>query len=63
MHTCKSVFLLRVLRLLVTVKLVLGSLTFITLIIEAILSSEISVLARATRRHIPEDRILHSHRS
>jgi hypothetical protein len=32
-----------------------------TLIMEAILSSETSTLTRATRYHIPGDRILHSH--
>jgi hypothetical protein len=35
---------------------------FSTLKIEAIRSSEPSVHTRSTRRHIPEDGILHSHR-
>jgi hypothetical protein len=35
---------------------------FSTLKMEAILSSETLVHTRCTRRHIPEDGILHSHR-
>jgi hypothetical protein len=38
-----------------------SSLFRFTLMMEAIHSSEMLVLTRVTRRHIPEDRILHSH--
>jgi hypothetical protein len=45
-----------------SINVVFSSLTIFTLMMEAILSSETSALTRATRRHIPEDGIFHSHR-
>jgi hypothetical protein len=56
------VFLRSVLQLLVAVNVVPSSLIVVSLIMEAILSPETSVLIRVTRRNIPEDTILHSHR-
>jgi hypothetical protein len=48
-----------VLQLLVTAN-VLSSLILVTVMMEAIRSSETYVLTRTTRRHIPEDGILHN---
>jgi hypothetical protein len=56
-------FLRSVLQLLVTANVLPSSLILSSLMLEAINSSETSVLARATRRHILKEVILLSHRS
>jgi hypothetical protein len=56
------VFLRSVRRLLVTAGVVPRSPILVTLMMEAIRSSETSVLTRSTRRNTPENVILHSHR-
>jgi hypothetical protein len=57
-----SVYLRSVGRLLVTAEVVPISPILVTLMMEAIRPSESLLFTRATRRHIPEDDILHSHR-
>jgi hypothetical protein len=60
--TLRRQFLRSVLQLLVTANVIPILLVLSTLMIEAIRSSETSVLTRHKRHHIKEDGILHSHR-
>jgi hypothetical protein len=53
------VFLCSVLRLLITANVVPNSPILVTLTVEALRSSETSVLTRVTWRNSPEDGILH----
>jgi hypothetical protein len=52
------IFLRSVLRLLVNVNIIPSSLILVTPIMNSILSSEVSILTRVTRRYIPEEALL-----